>query len=333
MELEARKMEKEKHEEAVKATEAIEAKAFELRKQDEDLRSKKKEVKESLKEVQEAIKETKEHLDNVAEEKQFEQREAHKHMFRQLYKEHRSKRKSEYEHDLSEKKKKHDDLEESCKPAKVRTYACGDDQKRTVKYLNYEYDFDEGKCVEKVQTKKSKCEESNKRHGFTKSKHFEGSNMDELDDYLNENGYKDDEDIKKAEKAVSKKMVKPAAKKAVKKSKVQRRSADEIAGDSSDAEEEETKKAAPVAKAKKMSLVQKLKKTTQRSADSLDEDDQGEYGLVMQKSQDGISKKDKQVEELKKLNQHMGAIEGKVTDLSNKYQELKLTTAEKLQIA
>ena len=53
----------------------------------------------------------------------------------------------------------------------------------------------------------------------------------------------------------------------------------------------------------------------------------------MQKSQDGISKKDKQVEELNKLNQHMGAIEGKVTDLSNKYQELKLTTAEKLQIA
>ena len=222
-------MEKEKHEEAVKATEAIEAKAFDLRKQDEDLRSKKKEVKESLKEVQEAIKETKEHLDNVAEEKQFEQREAHKHMFRQLYKEHRSKRKTENEHDLVEKKRKHDELEESCKPAKVRTYACGEDNKRTVKYLNYEYDFEEGKCTEKVQTKKSKCEESNNReetkkhHGFSKSKHFEGTNMDELDNYLNENGYKDDEDIKKANSKVESKLYekKPAQKKqANKKSKV-----------------------------------------------------------------------------------------------------------------
>lgn len=56
--------------------------------------------------------------------------------------------------------KKKRKLQDSCKRAKVRTYACEADGFRTVKYFNYEFDFDGGKCVEKVLTKEVKCESS-----------------------------------------------------------------------------------------------------------------------------------------------------------------------------
>ena len=42
--------------------------------------------------------------------------------------------------------------------AKVRTYACEEDGFRTVKYFNYEFDFDMSKCVEKVLTKEMPCD-------------------------------------------------------------------------------------------------------------------------------------------------------------------------------
>jgi hypothetical protein len=56
--------------------------------------------------------------------------------------------------------KKKRKLQESCKRAKVRTYACEADGFRTVKYFNYEFDFDMGKCVEKVLTKEMPCDTS-----------------------------------------------------------------------------------------------------------------------------------------------------------------------------
>ena len=49
-------------------------------------------------------------------------------------------------------------LEESCKPSKVRTYACNENGERTIKYFSYHYDFEEDKCVEKVKKVVSRCE-------------------------------------------------------------------------------------------------------------------------------------------------------------------------------
>ena len=49
-------------------------------------------------------------------------------------------------------------LQESCKPSKVRTYACNESGNRTIKYFSYHYDFEEDKCVEKVKKVVNRCE-------------------------------------------------------------------------------------------------------------------------------------------------------------------------------
>ena len=50
-------------------------------------------------------------------------------------------------------------LANSCKPSKVRTYACNASGRRNIKYFNYKYDFDQDKCVEKVKKVTVKCKE------------------------------------------------------------------------------------------------------------------------------------------------------------------------------
>ena len=71
---------------------------------------------------------------------------------------------TEKEEEFEEKKmsvlKKKRKLQDSCKRAKVRTYACEPDGFRTVKYFNYEFDFEAGQCVEKILTKEMKCDNS-----------------------------------------------------------------------------------------------------------------------------------------------------------------------------
>jgi hypothetical protein len=51
-------------------------------------------------------------------------------------------------------------LQASCKRSRVRTYACEEDGYRTVKYFNYEYNFDLAACEEKILTKEMKCDNS-----------------------------------------------------------------------------------------------------------------------------------------------------------------------------
>jgi len=58
--------------------------------------------------------------------------------------------------DLQALKRKRD-LKNSCKPSKVRTYACNDDGYRVIKYFDYIYDFDDDMCVEKVKKRTIKC--------------------------------------------------------------------------------------------------------------------------------------------------------------------------------
>jgi len=52
------------------------------------------------------------------------------------------------------------DLSNSCKPSKVRTYACNEDGYRDIKYFDYKFDFDEDMCVEKMKKRSVKCSAS-----------------------------------------------------------------------------------------------------------------------------------------------------------------------------
>lgn len=70
-------------------------------------------------------------------------------------------------------------LENSCKPAKIRTYACNEEGNRTIKYFSYHYDFEEDKCVEKIKKVVQKCEairEENDEHDHSDS---DGRDLDE----------------------------------------------------------------------------------------------------------------------------------------------------------
>ena len=81
----------------------------------------------------------------------YKRREA----FRKQYEENKeAKRKAREE---EESRRKH--LANSCKPSKVRTYACNESGRRTIKYFNYKYDFDQDRCVEKVKKVAVKCKE------------------------------------------------------------------------------------------------------------------------------------------------------------------------------
>lgn len=64
-------------------------------------------------------------------------------------------RQKEAHHRELERRRK---LQESCKPSKVRTYACNESGSRTIKYFSYHYDFEEDKCVEKVKKVVNRCE-------------------------------------------------------------------------------------------------------------------------------------------------------------------------------
>ena len=75
--------------------------------------------------------------------------------FRKTYEENKeAKRKAR-----AAEEKRRAKLENSCKPSKVRTYACNDSGKRNIKYFNYKYDFDQEKCVEKMRKVTVKCKE------------------------------------------------------------------------------------------------------------------------------------------------------------------------------
>ena len=48
----------------------------------------------------------------------------------------------------------------SCPQPKVRTYACGVDGTRLIKYVTSAYDFKKEKCNETIKPKKVKCDPS-----------------------------------------------------------------------------------------------------------------------------------------------------------------------------
>ena len=145
--------------------------------------------------------------------------------------------------------KRRQELMESCDPNKVRTYACEDDGTRMIKYFSYVYDFEEGKCMEKIKKKSVECNQPKKAKEEPQPK---------------TSSFEEDE------------------------------------------EEPQPKHS--------LSVVSKA---------HLEDMDEGEA--------EGEEEPDSAVE-LKKLNDHMGVIEGKVTDLSKKYdQSLKSNKGQMAQ--
>ena len=112
-------------------------------------------VQESLAEVKDEIDKIKEQIEHIQDKKRehliFKRREA----FRKVYEENREAKRKALEREEQRRKK----LANSCKPSKVRTYACNANGKRNIKYFNYKYDFDLEKCVEKVRRVTVKCKE------------------------------------------------------------------------------------------------------------------------------------------------------------------------------
>ena len=104
---------------------------------------------------------------------------------------------------LKEERRRHE-LKNSCKPSKVRTYACMEDGFRVIKYFDYKYDFDEDKCVEKVKRRTVKCShqesedaEVEKQEKPKKRKHKRSTKSDD-----EEESKVDDEEMPKVDKSL-----------------------------------------------------------------------------------------------------------------------------------
>lgn len=62
----------------------------------------------------------------------------------------------------------------------MRTYACNEDGIRIVKYFNYEYDFNQGQCVESVKDNQERCD--NRESSYKVKGRYEGEDDDLYED-------------------------------------------------------------------------------------------------------------------------------------------------------
>lgn len=174
---EERQIEKEQRMKALKQTEEIEEKARALHKKELELKKDRHLVKDSLVEVKEEIEKITAQIQETKDEEKEHLVRHRREMFRKEYEENREARGRAREAEEKRRKK----LENSCKPSKVRTYACNKSGHRDIKYFNYYYDFDKEKCLEKVKKVKVRCKQeivedeeepprrkvkSRRRHGF-----------------------------------------------------------------------------------------------------------------------------------------------------------------------
>ena len=74
--------------------------------------------------------------------------------FRRIFRDDMENQKAAHERELDRRRK----LSESCKPSKVRTYACNEHGYRTIQYYSYHYDFEEDTCVQKIKKVVDRCE-------------------------------------------------------------------------------------------------------------------------------------------------------------------------------
>lgn len=161
-ELADKKEEKAKKEKQLEETKKIEKDAIQLNQKESELKANEKMVEDAIKEVSgEAAKVKKDadtlKLNEVKVEKLEKELEA-----KRLLQEKKEKREKEL---LAKKKmeeaekERRERLKSSCPQSKVRTYVCKADGTRLIKYFDYQYDFEENQCVENVKSKSEKCKD------------------------------------------------------------------------------------------------------------------------------------------------------------------------------
>ena len=190
---------------------------------------------------------------------------------------------------LKEERRRHE-LKNSCKPSKVRTYACGEDGFRVIKYFDYKYDFDEDKCVEKVKRRTVKCS------------HYEH----------------DDAEVEKP-----------------KKKRKPRKSSKSDDDRETDVEDEELPKVDKSLKGRKHADLFSQKKNASaenlaQHQETVEDDDDATQAKIDQEDQpqeivqtSSQARDKEQSNVIQKLTKHIGQIEGKVTEITQKYEELK----------
>lgn len=245
-------------------------------------------------------------------------------------------------------KERRSKLQDSCKPGKVRTYACNEDGYRLTKHFTYKYDFESEQCVEKVQQKKDKC----------KNKVVEEVEDDE-DEVLSYKKYKEmkkkkliDENNEDNEEEVKPKKVK-IDKKKLKNVKAQKASEEKDEEKTEAKVEAETEKTEATAEEQPVQAAVQTKQLKVQSDASADKEDLVERNSADSigdsfEKQDPVAKKpsskksskksavkkaskstsDDVSTEVKKLSKHIGLIEGEVSEITKRYEELKQSKEE-----
>ena len=212
----------------------------------------------------------------------FKRREA----FRKQYEENREAKIKAAEAEEHRRKQ----LANSCKPSKVRTYACNESGTRNIKYFNYKYDFDQDKCVEKVKKVTVRCKEAIR----------EEESDDEVEEkpkrrtHLKKNVRSNRKGVHADDYA----------------SHTQKKAKDKVSLAHTDNTEEEADQTADTEPAE------------QAAADPdvpVVEETHVSFAAKRQQQR----KIDSSAKQIRKLTQHIGEIEGKVSEVTTKYTEMK----------
>ena len=297
-ELAERQEEKNRRAQQLKQTEEIEQNAYELHEKEQELKKQKAKVKDAVEEVSYEIGKVSKDIEYTKKERSLaEKRRNEVQMKKAKLESELARRKAKEDEELrhlkllKEERRRHE-LKNSCKPSKVRTYACGEDGFRVIKYFDYKYDFDEDKCLEKVKRRTVKCShyehEDAEVEKPKKRKHKRSSKSDD-----DEKSEVDDEELPKVDKS-------PKG----------RKQADQFTQ-------------------KKNTSAENLA----QHQEPLDEDDDATQAKIDQEDQpqeivqtNSQAKEKDQSNVIQKLSKHIGQIEGKVSEITQKYEELKKKT-------
>lgn len=162
-ELIARRDEQAKLEAALRETKVTTERAYKLKRREFDFKTEKEDLEQNLKEIKPALESIRSHLQYVRHQQELVKSQSNRQNFRRLYKEQLHINQRSWEADRDRKIAEHNRLQATCNPNKIRTYACQvGSNTQTVKYFNYEYDQNQGQCIEKVQTKQQECKPDQK---------------------------------------------------------------------------------------------------------------------------------------------------------------------------
>lgn len=151
--------------EQIRETEQIEGKAIQLHGKAKELQRQKLLVKDARVEVAEEIRKLKANIKfaqraKKAAEKIKERIAERKEWLKKRRESELELRKQQREQEMKEReleRERRQGLQDSCPEPKIRSYECNSDGLRLVKIFRFHYDFDQDKCVPRVQRKTVAC--------------------------------------------------------------------------------------------------------------------------------------------------------------------------------